>query len=149
MKKLLLTVVTASVLATSTGVALAQQNSNTQDSMDKSMQFIESYEFSHIREAEWEDYSRIDVEGFLKDGWFAEVRFDSEGNVVREERERLITGSWGLTPSQFKQLLNRGTKAGMVRFDEFEVNDRGEIELEGYNQNDQDIEIKLMLNDLN
>lgn len=138
----------AGLLATS-GLVLAQQGerSATQD-VERVLEHISGYSFTHVVEIEWESRDQIDIEGFLDDGWFAEVRFSASGEPVREERERLITGAWGLTPQQVETVLNRGIEAGMVRFDELDVSSRGYVELEGYNDRGREIEINLSLSDL-
>ena len=55
---------------------------------------------------------------------------------------------WGMEASQVQQAIDRGVAEGMVRFDELEVNSRGQIELDGYNANGREIELKFMLSDL-
>lgn len=146
MKKLTVGIATL-ILATSASVyAVTQQTTATDHNRLNSI--LNDNGFTHVTEIEWESSDRIEIEGFTDDGWFVEQRFSSNNEIERDEREKLVTPAWGLEPAQVQNILERGIAEGMVRFDELEVNSRGQIELEGYNNNGREIEIKLMLSEL-
>ncbi|MCL5255223.1 MAG: hypothetical protein M1363_03695 [Gammaproteobacteria bacterium] len=110
--------------------------------------WLDDYGFSHVTEVEWKSNDRVEVEGFARDNMHSEVVFGPDGQVQSEEHERYAREAWGLSLSQLQKAMEEGKDAGIRRFDEIDVSSRGEVEVEGYDDEGNDIEIKLALNDL-
>lgn len=110
--------------------------------------WVDDYGFSHVTEVEWKSNDRVEVEGFSQDNMRSEVVFGSDGQVQSEDHERYAREAWGLSLSQLQTAMEKGKEAGISRFDEIDVSSRGEVEVEGYDENDRDVEIKLSLNEL-
>lgn len=111
-------------------------------------EWLEDYGFSHVTEIEWKSNDRVEVEGFARDNMHSEVVFGPDGEVQSEEHERYAREAWGLSLSQLQKAMEEGKDAGIRRFDEIDVSSRGEVEVEGYDDDGREIEIKLSLDDL-
>ena len=111
-------------------------------------QWLEDYGFSHVTEVDWKSNDRVEVEGFARDNMHSEVVFGPDGEVQSEEHERYAREAWGLSLSQLQKAMEEGKDAGIRRFDEIDVSSRGEVEVEGYDDDGREIEIKLSLDDL-
>lgn len=111
-------------------------------------EWLEDYGFSHVTEVEWKSNDRVEVEGFARDNMHSEVVFGPDGEVQSEEHERYAREAWGLSLSQLQTAMEEGKDAGIRRFDEIDVSSRGEVEVEGYDDDGREIEIKLSLDDL-
>lgn len=110
--------------------------------------WLEDYGFSHVTEVEWKSNDRVEVEGFARDNMHSEVVFGPDGEVQSEEHERYAREAWGMSLSQLQKAMEEGKEAGIRRFDEIDVSSRGEVEVEGYDDDGREIEIKLSLDDL-
>lgn len=111
-------------------------------------EWLDSYGFSHVTEVEWKSNGRVEAEGFARDGMLSEVVFNSNGEVDSEEHERYARDAWGLDLSQLQNAMEQGKEGGIKRFDEIDVSSRGTVEVDGYDDNDREIELALQLNDL-
>ncbi|MGX5913992.1 hypothetical protein ACR0ST_04605 [Aliidiomarina sp. Khilg15.8] len=109
---------------------------------------LNEYGFTHIIELEWKSDGNIEAEGFSDDQTMVEVTWDKDGKVKEEEKERGRAGAWGLTPEQLKTAMKHGKSEGIMRFEEIDVNRRGNISMEGYGKDDNEIEISFTVNDL-
>lgn len=115
---------------------------------DKLKDWLDDYGFSHVTDVDWKSNDRVEVEGFARDNMRSEVTFDSEGRVHEEEHERYSREAWGLNLDQLQAAMEAGKEAGIRRFDEIDVSSRGSVDVEGYDDNGREVEIRLQLRDL-
>lgn len=111
------------------------------------LQAAQNYGFTHIEKVEYEGNGRVEVDGWGEDGWYLEVEFDGE-TVVEEKRERTTVQPWGLSFAQMDQLLAHVAEEGIHSVKEIEVEENGEIEVEGRNEQDRKKEVKIRISDL-
>ena len=139
-KKALLIPAAALLLA---GTAQADDKMDI-NAIDSVLEYASAYGFTHYEEIETKSRGRIEVEGWLDDEWNADVRFDmNSGDTLREKRERLITGAWGMNDSDIRHAVEIAQSEGMTAFEEIKIDESGMIEIEGQDTNGQDIEITL------
>lgn len=139
-KKLLTTGIAAGLLFSAHAVLA--------DDHDKLHGWLDDYGFTHVTEVDWKSNDRVEVEGFARDNMRSEVTFNADGRVHEEEHERYTRDAWGLDLSQLQAAIDAGKDSGIRRFDEIDVNSRGEVDVEGYDENGRDVEIRLQLDDL-
>ena len=112
--------------------------------IERVLEHASAYGFMQYEEIEAESRGRVEVEGWLDDEWNADVRFDMKsGDTLREKRERLITGAWGMSDSDIRQAFDIAQAEGMTGFEEIKMDESGMIEVEGQDANGRDIEINL------
>ncbi|MDR5900082.1 PepSY domain-containing protein [Halomonas vilamensis] len=141
-KKMWLIPASALLLASAAGAA--QADNQPLERLDDVLTHAETYGFTHFEEIETKSRGRIEVEGWLDDEWFAETRFSLEsGETLREKRERLITGAWGMSADEVRQAFEVAKTEGMTKFEEIEIDESGMIEIEGRDGDGQELEISL------
>lgn len=142
MKKML--IIPASALLLTSVAGAAQAENQPLERIDDVLSHAETYGFTHFEEIETKSRGRVEVEGWLDDEWFAETRFALDsGETLREERERLITGAWGMSPADVRQAFELAQTEGMTEFEEIEIDESGMIEIEGRDSEGQELEISL------
>lgn len=109
---------------------------------------LNDYGFSHVVEVEWDSDGSIEAEGFSDEQTLAEVSWDKDGKVSDEEKERGRSRAWGLNQDQLKAVMERGKEEGITRFDEIDINQRGRVEVQGYDDNDEEIEFSFSADEL-
>ncbi|MGP9832341.1 hypothetical protein [Marinobacter sp. NSM] len=101
------------------------------------------YGIVEFRSIEFDDdyWGETEIEGWLEDGWYVEVEIDSNGNIDREKRTRSERESYGLSADAVVNYLDAASREGMVWFEDFDVNSRGFIDIEGEDDRGQDLDI--------
>lgn len=141
----LMTLGLVSGLALSGGVLADDHGKHKQQDVSK---LLNDYGFTHVVELEWESDGSIEAEGFTDEQTMAEVTWDKDGSVKDEEKERGRPRAWGLNHDQLQAAMKHGKDAGIKRFEEMDINQRGRIEMEGYDDDDNEIELTFTVDDL-
>lgn len=142
MKKMLLIPTSALLLAAAAGSA--QADSLPLDRIGDVLTHANAYGFSHYEEISVESRGRVEVEGWLDDEWHADVEFSLDnGETLQEQRERLITGAWGMSEDDIRQALNVASQEGMVEFEDIDIDEGGIIDMEGRGENGRELEISV------
>ena len=140
MKKMLLIPTSALLLAAGT----VQANAVPVDHIDDILAHASDYGFSQYEEIKVKSRGRAEIEGWLDDEWYADVEFSIDnGETLKEERKRLITGAWGMSEDDVRQALNVAQAEGMAEFEEIEIDKSGMIDIEGRDENGRELEISL------
>ncbi len=114
----------------------------SRDDVERVLRIALDYGFVAFDEVEYEGDGIIEVEGWLADGWEAEIEVEiASGEIVKEKRER-ASGGRGLTIEQILRAMDVAAAEGMVSFDEIEL-DGDEIEVEGWDAAGREMEIDL------
>ncbi|MBR9905328.1 MULTISPECIES: hypothetical protein [Halomonadaceae] len=143
MKKMLLIPTSALLLAAAAGSAQAD-DSLPMDRIDDVLTHANDYGFSHYEEISIESRGRAEVEGWLDDEWYADVEFSLDnGETLQEQRERLITGAWGMSEDDIRQALDVASQEGMVEFESLDIGKSGIIDIEGRGENGRELEISV------
>ncbi|MGP9764619.1 PepSY domain-containing protein [Halomonas sp. AOP13-D3-9] len=142
MKKMLLIPTSALLLAAA--ASTAQADSLPMDRIDDVLTHANDYGFSHYEEISIESRSRVEVEGWLDDEWYADVDFSLDnGETLQEQRERQITGAWGMSEDDIRQALDVASQEGMVEFESLDIGKSGIIDIEGRGENGRELEISV------
>lgn len=65
------------------------------------------------------------------------------GETLKEERKRLVSGAWGMSDEDVRQALNIASQEGMVEFEDIDIDKSGMIDIEGIDENGRELEISL------
>lgn len=145
MKLKTLMLVPAATLAMTVGVAHADDGLAL-GRVDQVLDHATSYGFTHFEEIEAKSRDSVEVEGWLDDEWYADVRLSmADGESLKEERQRMITGAWGMTADDVRQAFDAASTEGVVDFEEIKVKKDGSIEIEGRNDQGRELEITTRL----
>lgn len=140
MKKMLLIPTSALLLAAGS----AQADYAPIDSIDNILTHAAEYGFTQYEEIQVKSRGRAEVEGWLDDEWYADVEFSIDnGEMLKEERKRLITGAWGMSEDDVRQALNVAQAEGMTEFEEIDIDKSGMIDIEGRDENGRELDISL------
>ncbi|QJQ93843.1 MULTISPECIES: PepSY domain-containing protein [Halomonadaceae] len=104
--------------------------------------------FSHYDDIEVDD-SRLEIEGWREDGTKLEMDLQlADGSVSKEEEGRSgDIPDWSLSGDEVRQALEVAQQEGLQRFKEFDADDDGHVDIEGYDDQDREIEIRLNSSD--
>ncbi|CAM3600021.1 PepSY domain-containing protein [Halomonas sp. FME1] len=142
MKKMLLIPTSALLLAAAAGSA--QADSLPMDRIDDVLTHAGDYGFTHYEEISIKSRGRVEVEGWLDDEWYADIDFSlDDGETLQEQRERLVTGAWGMSEDDIRQALNVASQEGMVEFEDLDMDKSGMIDVEGRDENGRELEISV------
>lgn len=142
MKKMLM--IPASALLLSAATSTVYADTQPVDRIDDILTYASDYGFTHYEEISIKSRGRAEVEGWLDDEWYADVEFSLDnGDTLKEERKRLITGAWGMSEDDVRQALNIASQEGMMEFEEIEIDKNGTIDIEGRDQNGRELDIKM------
>ncbi|MGO2880657.1 MAG: PepSY domain-containing protein, partial [Halomonas sp.] len=142
MKKMLL--IPASALLLTAAAGSAQADALSMDRVDEVLVPAVDYGFTHYEEISIKSRGRAEVEGWLDDEWYADVEFSLDnGETLKEERKRLITGAWGMSEEDVRQALEVARKEGMSEFEDIDIDKGGVIDIEGRDENGRELEISL------
>ncbi|WNL38684.1 PepSY domain-containing protein [Halomonas sp. PAMB 3232] len=142
MKKAVLLPASALLLVATTGAAQADRLGL--ERLDEVLNYTADYGFTHIEELSVEDDSRIEAEGWLDEEWFADIELSLDsGETLKEERERLVSGAWGMSEDDIRQAFEMARQEGMTTFEEIDISRSGIIDIEGQAENGRDIEISV------
>nr|WP_290700767.1 PepSY domain-containing protein [Halomonas sp. UBA3074] len=143
MKKMLLIPTSALLLAAAAGSVQAD-DALAMDRIDDVLNHANDYGFSHYEEISIESSNRVEVEGWLDEEWYADVDFSLDnGETLQEQRERQITGAWGMSEDDIRQALDVASQEGMVEFESLDINKNGIIDVEGRGENGRELEISV------
>lgn len=142
MKKMLL--IPASALLLTAAAGTAQADTLPLDRIDDVLTHANDYGFSQYQEISIESRNRVEVEGWLDEEWRAEVEFSLEnGESLQEQRERQITGAWGMSEDDIRQALDVARQEGMAEFEDMDIDQSGIIDIEGRDDNGHELEISV------
>ncbi|MGP9664730.1 PepSY domain-containing protein [Halomonas sp. AOP22-C1-8] len=142
MQKMLL--IPASALLLTAAAGSAQADALSMDRVDEVLVPAVDYGFTHYEEISIKSRGRAEVEGWLDDEWYADVEFSLDnGETLKEERKRLITGAWGMSEEDVRQALEVARKEGMSEFEDIDIDKGGIIDIEGRDENGRELEISL------
>ncbi|MGO3004429.1 MAG: PepSY domain-containing protein [Halomonas sp.] len=142
MKKMLLIPTSALLLAAAAGSA--QADSLPMDRIDDVLTHAGDYGFTHYEEISIKSRGRVEVEGWLDDEWYADIDFSlDDGETLQEQRERLVTGAWGMSEDDIRPALNVASQEGMVEFEDLDMDKSGMIDVEGRDENGRELEISV------
>ncbi|MDN3525904.1 PepSY domain-containing protein [Halomonas sabkhae] len=112
------------------------------DQLDNLLERGQTFGFTHYEEIEVDSQDVAEIEGWLDDEWYADVRLSlNSDETLREERERLVSGAWGMTAEDVRQAFSAASAEGMTEFESVQINEAGRIEIEGRGQNGRELEI--------
>nr|WP_299243514.1 PepSY domain-containing protein [uncultured Halomonas sp.] len=104
----------------------------------------DEYGFTHYEEISMEDGDRLELEGWGKDGWQLDVEMAVEdGSLIKEERRKAQVPDWALSGDQVRQALNNAFESDLQQFEQLDVDRDGSIEIEGYDTQNQEVELRL------
>lgn len=136
----------AGALAALTSVAtLAQADEGrlATERLDGILTQASAFGFQSFEEIETGRNGRVDVEGWLDDEWYAEVRFALEGGEsLKEERMRREGGAWGLSEAEVREAMRLAVAEGLAEFSEIQVDRDGRVEIDGWSADGRELEIK-------
>lgn len=142
MKKMLL--IPTSALLLTAAVGSAQADSLPLDRIDDVLTYSADYGFTQFEEISIDSRGRAEVEGWLDDEWYADIEFSLDnGETLQEQRERLITGAWGMSEEDIRQALDVARQEGMHEFEDIDIDKSGIIDIEGRDENGRELEISL------
>lgn len=138
-----LTIPATAVLLTA-AMGSAQADSLAMDRLDEVLGHAADYGFTHFEEIGIKSRNRAEIEGWLDDEWFADIEFSLDnGETLQEERERLISGAWGMSEEDVRQAFEAARQEGMTEFEEIDIDRSGMIDIEGRDENGRELEISL------
>ncbi|WP_163576261.1 PepSY domain-containing protein [Halomonas faecis] len=111
--------------------------------LDGVLEQAAAFGFTHYQEIEVKRDESVEVEGWLDDEWQAEVRLSlASGESLEEERKRREGGAWGMSEADVRLAMESAVAEGMAEFAELQVDRDGRIEIEGYDADGREIEVK-------
>ncbi|RUR41225.1 PepSY domain-containing protein [Vreelandella populi] len=141
-KKML--IIPTSALLFAAAMGSAQADSLPIDRIDNVLSHASDYGFTQYEEISIEDRGRAEVEGWLDNEWYADVEFSIDsGETLQEQRERLITGAWGMSEDDIRQALQIAQQEGMVEFEDIDIDKNGIIDIEGHDESGRELEISV------
>lgn len=130
-------------------MALADEGGLSHSELQALLAQADRYGFSHYQEISVDDATRLELEGWRDDGWQLDVdMLIADGTLVLEEQRKSQIPDWSLSADEVRQALANASQAGLQRFDQLDVDERGHIEIEGYNAQNREIELRLNRDDL-
>jgi len=141
--KLLLTTSLATLLLAA-GAAQADDDQRLPvDRLDEVLEQAAAFGFTHYQEIELKRDESVELEGWLDDEWQAEVRLSlASGESLEEERKRREGGAWGMSEADVRLAMEAAVAEGMAEFAELQVDRDGRIEVEGYDADGRELEVK-------
>lgn len=129
--------------------ALAAEGSLSHSELQALLNQADRYGFSHYQEISVDDSSRLELEGWRDDGWQLDVdMLIEDGTLVLEEQRKSQIPDWSLTADDVRQALTNAGDAGLQRFEQLDVDERGHIEIEGYTTQNREVDLRLNRDDL-
>ncbi|MGM0693471.1 MAG: PepSY domain-containing protein [Pseudomonadota bacterium] len=142
-RKMILTASLAALLGAAT-LAQAADDRLATERLDEVLAQAGDFGFRTYEEIEVKRRDRVEVEGWLDDEWQAEVSFDlASGESLKEERRKRDGGAWGLSEAEVRDAMALAVAEGVVEFEELQVDRDGRIEIEGYDTDDRELEVKV------
>ncbi|SDL37184.1 hypothetical protein SAMN05661010_01473 [Modicisalibacter muralis] len=124
--------------------ALAAEGSLSHSELQALLNQADQYGFSHYEEISVEDNTHLEIDGWRDDGWQLDLELLIEdGSVTHEWQRKSQIPDWSLTGDEVRQALTNAREAGMQRFEQLDVDERGHIEIEGYTTQNREVELRL------
>lgn len=117
------------------------------DELNGLLDTADEHGFSHYDEISIDD-SRLELEGWRDDGTRLEVDLDiSDGSVAKERERDDDIPDWSLTGDEVRQALEAAQQEGLATFSDLEADKDGHIDVEGEDEDGQELEIRLSSSD--
>ncbi|MHB0775644.1 hypothetical protein [Halomonas sp. WWR20] len=125
--------------------ALAANDALTRDELHRMLKHASQYGYTHYEEISLDDEdAHLELEGWRDDGWHLDVDMRvSDGHWVHEEKSKSQIPDWSLTGEQVREALASAREAGLERFSQLDVDADGHLEIEGYDAQQREIELRL------
>ncbi|WP_300272684.1 PepSY domain-containing protein [Halomonas sp.] len=141
-RKMILTASMAALLGAAT-LAQAADDRLASERLDEVLAQAGDFGFQTYEEIEVKRDDRVEVEGWLDDEWQAEVSFDlASGESLKEERRKRDGGAWGLSEAEVRDAMALAVAEGLVAFEELQVDRDGCVDIEGYDADGRELEVK-------
>ena len=141
-RKMILTASLAALLGAAT-LAQAADDRLATERLDEVLAQAGDFGFQTFDEIEVKRADRVEVEGWLDDEWQAEVSFDlASGESLKEERRKRDGGAWGLSEAEVRDAMALAVAEGLVEFEELQVDRDGRVDIEGYDAEGRELEVK-------
>ncbi|MGE4533590.1 PepSY domain-containing protein [Halomonas sp.] len=141
-RKMILTASLAALLGAAT-LAQAADDRLATERLDEVLAQAGNFGFQTFDEIEVKRADRVEVEGWLDDQWQAEVSFDlASGESLKEERRKRDGGAWGLSEAEVRDAMALAVAEGLVAFEELQVDRDGRVDIEGYDADGRELEVK-------
>ncbi|MDR5904173.1 PepSY domain-containing protein [Franzmannia qiaohouensis] len=112
------------------------------DRLDEILAAADDYGITHFEEIEAKGGDSVEIEGWIDDEWYVDVRFSlSDGETLQEERERRVNGAWGMSEEDVRSVFDIAASEGMVEFEEIQIDKQGMIEIEGDDESGRELEV--------
>lgn len=148
MKRLHWLVIPAALSGGLATTAMADDGSLSDSQLDRLLEHASQYGFTQYEEISLDDGERVEIEGWRDDGWRLEVdMLATSGELVHEEQRKSQIPDWSLSGDELRQALASAREAGLQRFGQLDVDDNGHLEIEGYDTQDREVEIRMNRND--
>ena len=130
--------------------ALADEATLSYSQLKTLLDSAESYGFTHYEKLDVDrDDNRFEVEGWRDDGWELDVSMAlDDGALMRESQRQSNIPDWSLTAEELQNALAQAQNRGMQHFAELEVDSDGRIEIEGYNAQQNELDLDLHRDEL-
>ncbi|PAU76521.1 PepSY domain-containing protein [Halomonas salipaludis] len=123
-------------------VGVAHADRLAMDRLDDILGAASDYGITHFEEIEAKSNASVEIEGWSDDEWYVDVRLSlSDGQLLQEERERRITGAWGMSEEDVRSVFAIAASEGMVEFEEIQIDKQGMIEIEGDDESGRELEV--------
>lgn len=117
------------------------------DELNGLLDTADEHGFSHYEEISIDD-SRLELEGWREDGTRLEVDLQvSDGSVLHEKERDGDIPDWSLSGDDVRQALEAAQQEGLTTFSDLEADRDGHVDVEGDDENDREIEIRLSSSD--
>ena len=125
-------------------LALADDGSVTFAELDSLLASAGQHGFTAYEEIALEDGGRIEMEGWRDDGWQLGIELlQSDGSLTRETQQRSDIPAWSLAGGDVEQALRVARQSGLQRFESLAVDESGHLDIEGYDNQRREIELRL------
>jgi len=114
------------------------------DDAERMLQVGTDYGITHFQSIEFDDDyddDDVEIEGWIGQEWFVEFDLNLNGDIEREQRQTVTGDIYGLTADEVRSYLNAARQNGMERIEEFNVDRRGRIEIDGEDDRGRDLEL--------
>ncbi len=129
-------------------LALADDGSVTFAELDSLLASAGQHGLTAFEEIAVENGGRIEMEGWRDDGWQLDVELlQSDGSLTREAQQRSDIPDWSLAGSDVEQALSVAQRSGLQRFESLDVDKSGHLDIEGYDNQHREIELRLDASD--
>ncbi|MCI0509122.1 YpeB-like protein with putative protease inhibitory function [Chromohalobacter marismortui] len=124
--------------------AFANDGSLTPSELESLLNDADAYGVTHYDEIAIDDNNRLEVEGWRDDGWQLDIdMLVKDGSLVHEKRHQDTIPDWSLNSAELRQALDNARDAGMKRFAELDVDGRGHVDIEGYDTQNSELDLRL------